>query len=136
MESMTSNPNRFAAWFNMTYQGAHRRITTEDVEDMTTCGLIGRYRYYSTSQDGEIIRGILQYEQIRETRSTQKATEDKLEPPKCKMCGKTLPPQSEVKKGRPRQYCPSCQSSRATERYRRWRKRKRRLGMVSTAGDV
>jgi len=136
MESMTSNPNRFAAWFNMTYQGAHRRITTEDVEDMTTCGLIGRYRYYSTSQDGEIIRGILQYEQLREKRSTQEATDDKEEPPSCKLCGEPLPPQCVGKRGRPRQYCPSCQSYRATERYRRWRKRKRRLGMVSTAGGV
>ena len=131
-----NDPETFVKWFNQKYPGTYRQITAEDVKQMTACGLICRYRSYSTSQDGEIIRGILQYEQMRETRSPQKATEDKLEPPKCKMCGKTLPPQSEVKKGRPRQYCPSCQSSRATERYRRWRKRKRRLGMVSTARGV
>ena len=126
MESMTSNPNRFAAWFNMTYQGAHRRITTEDVEDMTTCGLIGRYRYYSTSQDGGIIRGILQYEQMRETRSAQKATEDKLEPPKCKMCGKTLAPSPDHRSGRPKEYCSECERLRNRDRQKRLRRRCRK----------
>jgi len=53
---------QFAGWFNEKYPGVHRRITTEDVIDMTVCGLIGRYRYYRLSQDGENVRGILAYE--------------------------------------------------------------------------
>ncbi|MFC1979561.1 hypothetical protein ACFLVS_01620 [Chloroflexota bacterium] len=42
-----TSPDKFAAWFNKTYLGAYRSITARDIEDMTICGLIGRYRYYS-----------------------------------------------------------------------------------------
>ena len=73
---MITRPEAVVTYFNEKYPGAYRQITAEDVEDMTTSGLIGRYRYYSTSQDGETIRGLLQYEQLREKRSTQKPTED------------------------------------------------------------
>ncbi|MFC1938452.1 hypothetical protein ACFLWH_02210, partial [Chloroflexota bacterium] len=59
----STNPKAFADWFNLKYPGAYRSITTNDIADMTTCGLIGRYRYYSPSQDGETIRAVLQYEQ-------------------------------------------------------------------------
>ncbi|MFC1893714.1 hypothetical protein ACFLYR_06795 [Chloroflexota bacterium] len=125
MESMTSNPNRFAAWFNEKYLGAYRRITTEDVEEMTNSRLIGRFRYYSPPQDGETIRGILQYEQLREKRSERGSAEDKLEPPKCKMCGKPLPPELESKTGRPREYCWECESFRNQERQKKSRRQRR-----------
>ncbi len=88
-----TSPQKFAAWFNEKYPGAYRRITTKDVEDMTTCGLIGLYRYYSPPQDGETIRGILQYEQLREKRFEQDSIEDKFEPSKCRMCGQPLLPE-------------------------------------------
>ena len=64
MESMTSNPNRFVAWFNKTHPGAYRPITAEDVENLKSCELIHRYGFYSTSQDGKIVMGILRYEQM------------------------------------------------------------------------
>ena len=126
MESMTSNPSRFAAWFNKTYPGAYRTITVRDVEDMTTCGLICRYRCYSPSQDGATIRGVLQYEQLRAKRSAQEATRDKLELPECKMCGDILPIEPEVKSGRPREYCSGCASLRNNERQKELRKRRRK----------
>ena len=126
MKSITSNPNRFAAWFNEKYPGAYRQITTEDVENMSVCGLIGGYRYYSPPQDGEPIRGILQYEQLREKRPAEEASEDNKEPPSCKMCGQPLTPKHEGKSGRPKEYCSNCESSRNTERYRRWRKKRLR----------
>ena len=122
-----TSSRKFAAWFNEKYIGAYRQITTEDVKNMTVCGLIGHFRYYSPPQDGETIRGILQYEQLREKRSVKQATEDNKEPPSCKMCGQPLPTQLECKKGRPREYCPDCESYRQKERYRRWRKKKMRV---------
>ena len=44
---ITSNPKRFAQWFNGKYIGSHRQITAEDVRDMAVCGLIHRHGYYS-----------------------------------------------------------------------------------------
>jgi len=66
----------FMVWFNMKYPGAHRPITAEDVILMTRCKLICRYGFY-LRDDLETVRGILQYEQMRETRSTQEATEER-----------------------------------------------------------
>ena len=131
-----NSPDKFAAWFNLKYPGAYRQITTGDVEDMTSCGLIHRYQYYSESQDGDKIRAILQYEQMREKRSAKQDTEYRLESPSCKMCSQPLPLEPKGRKGRPREYCPSCESSRNTERYRRWRKRKNRLRAESTSGSA
>ena len=128
------SPIEFADWFNKKYPGAYRPITAVDVRELTKCGLIAHYRYYSLSQDGETIRGILQYEQLRQKKSTQESTEGKLEPPKCKMCEKPLPPEPEDKKGRPREYCTGCESSRNRERYRKWRKRKKKLLVERTSG--
>ena len=71
--------------------------------DMTTSRLIGHYRYYSKALDGETIRALLEYEQLREKRSQQKSAEDKLEPPKCRMCRQPLSPESESKTGRPKE---------------------------------
>ena len=62
-------PNKFADWFNEKYPGISRRVTSEDINDMTDCRLIRRYGYYSESMDGETIRAVLLYEQMREKMS-------------------------------------------------------------------
>ncbi len=121
-----TSPWKFAAWFNEKYIGAYRQITTEDVEEMTVCGLICRYRSYSLSQDSETIRGILQYEQLREKRSEQESTEDKLELLKCKMCGQLLPIEPEDKSGRPKEYCSGCELFRSKERKKKSRHQRRK----------
>ena len=136
MEPMTSNPEKFATWFNMKFPGAYRSITKDDIIDLTECGLIHRYGHFSLSQDLETIRAILQYEKLWEKRSERESAEDKLEPPKCKKCKQPLPPKFEGKKGRPKEYCHSCESSRNAERYRSWRKRKKRLLVESTSGLI
>jgi len=133
MESMTSNPNRFAAWFNMTYQGAHRRITTEDVEDMKACELIHRYGCYLRSLDGITVMGILKYEQMREKRSAQRATDEKPESASCRMCGQTIPTEPGGKTGRPREYCSDCEPVRNKARQKKLRHLRRRQATVATS---
>lgn len=119
---ITSSPKKFAEWFNGKYIGTYRKITPEDVKDMTACGLIHRYEYYSRLIDGETVRGVLQYEIMRESRTVQKAKEKNF--PTCKSCGQPLLPKPSVKPGRPREYCLQCQPRRARERYTRWKFRK------------
>ena len=120
-----TSPEKFATWFNGKYQGAYRKISAEDVRDLTTCGLIGRYRYYSLSRDGETVRGILQYGQMREGRPTQEV-HDEAEPPKCKMCGRSLPVEPEDKSGRPKEYCAGCELFRDKERKKKSRRLRRK----------
>ncbi|MFC2042353.1 hypothetical protein ACFLTV_02515 [Chloroflexota bacterium] len=110
----------------MKYPGAYRQITGNDVEDMTISGLIGRYRYYSESLDGEIIRGILQYEQLREKRPAIQTTKDKLGPPTCKICEQPLPPEPENKTGRPKAYCSACETLRNQERKKKSRRQRKK----------
>jgi hypothetical protein len=43
--------------------------------------------------------------------------------PRCKLCGEPLTPRLDRKKGRPREYCQQCETSRVRERHRRWMKR-------------
>ena len=93
-----TSPDKFAVWFDNKYQGAYRKMNTEDVRDMTTCGLIGRYRYYSLSQDGETVRGILEYEHMREKRSAQPTPEDKQEPLNVRGVSNLYLPNQEEKK--------------------------------------
>jgi hypothetical protein len=71
-----TSPEKFAEWFNAKIPGTNRKITAADVRLMTECNLIGRYRFYER-QDLETIRGILQYEQLRENRPVQQAEEEK-----------------------------------------------------------
>ena len=130
---MLTSPDRFAAVFNMTFPDAYRIITGQDVRDMTECGLIREHGGYYSRADLQRIRAVLQYEQMRQARSAKVTIKDKLESPKCKMCGKPLPLQSEGKKGRPREYCSNCESSRNKERYRRWRKKRRRPRVESAS---
>jgi len=130
---LVTNPDRFATLFNIKHPSAYRPITADDVKDMTTCELIGLYGYYHLSQDGKTVMGILQYEQMREKRSAKVTIKDKPESPKCKMCRKTLPLQPEDQKGRPREYCSSCEPFRNKERYRALREKKRRHRVESTS---
>jgi hypothetical protein len=63
---ISNNPNDFAQWFNKRYPGAYRKITGEDIRDLTICGFIHRYWHYSRIHVVETIREILFYEQMRE----------------------------------------------------------------------
>ena len=124
---LITSPRKFASLFNEKYIGANRQITVEDVICMTRCKLICRHGYY-LRDDLEMVRGVLEYEQMREKISKRDPAGDQLEPRKCKLCGEPLSPEHEGKKGRPMEYCPRCQSSRSAERYRRWRKKTKRIG--------
>lgn len=126
MIERTTNPDKFANYFNSVVSGAYRKITTQDIRDMTECGLIRCYGGYYSSADLERVRGILQYEQMRDKRSAQQATDDKQESPKCKLCGKSLSPESKDKTGRPKKYCCECEPFRNKERQREWRRRHRK----------
>lgn len=99
MIERTTNPDKFAAWFNSVVPGAYRKVDARDVRDMTECGLIGRYGYYGRL-DLETAGAILQYEQMREKRSAKPLEEDEPKQPSCKMCGGPLPPQLEGREGR------------------------------------
>jgi len=84
---ITSNASKFAELFNNKFANACRKIAANDIRLMTECKLIGRYGFY-LRQDLETVRGILQYEQFREYRSSDKDKEK--EPPTCKRCGQPL----------------------------------------------
>ena len=90
---------------------AYRPMSGQDIRDMTKCDLIGQHGFYGRLDLQEVI-SLLKYEQMREKRSAQESAEDKLEPPKCRMCGQPLPIQPEDKSGRPREYCSGCESFR------------------------
>ena len=120
-----TNPDKFAVWFSEKYPGAYRRITAEDVSDLTTCGLIGHHQYYSKSRDGETVRGILEYEQMMEKRFVKETIDNNQESPTCKICSQPLPTETDNKIGRPREYCPECQSLRNKDRQKRLRRRRR-----------
>jgi hypothetical protein len=117
-----TSPEKFAEWFNKKYKGTHRQILTDDVKDMTVCGLVHRFGYYGESTDGETIRGILQYEQLRENRSLQQEKENK--PPTCKICGQPLLANPQGTIGRPKEYCSGCERHRNRERQKKLRYRR------------
>jgi len=96
------SPEAFAEWFNKKIPGTRRKITTDDVCHMTECSLIGRYNSY-IRQDLEVLRGILQYEKMRENRPVKQDKEK--EPHCCKIFGQPLPPNPGGKPGRLREYC-------------------------------
>jgi hypothetical protein len=60
-----TSPGKFAAIFSAMYPGAYLTVVAQDVNDMTDCGLIGRYGSYGR-QDLETVRAVLQYEQLRQ----------------------------------------------------------------------
>lgn len=123
MEQLITSPGKFAKYFNSKVPGAYRPITEKDIRLLTECGLIQRHGYYIRS-DLETVRAILQYEQLRERITKKPPMDETKEPPRCKLCGEPLPPEPEGKKGRPREYCAGCESKRARERNRRWRRRR------------
>ena len=134
-----TSPEKFTAWLNVKFPVAYRQITTQDIKDMIECGLIYRYNHFRLEKDHETVRGILQYEQLREQRKQKppvRENERKIELSHCKMCEELLPQQTEGKKGRPREYCPSCEYFRNKERYREWWKRKRRLEDKDPSGSA
>ena len=122
---LITSPKKFAALFNEKYIGANRQITVEDVICMTSCKLICRHDYY-LRDDLEIVRCILEYEQMREQKHAQQFTDNRLEPRKCRMCGHPLPTEPEYKSGRPKEYCSGCESFRDKERKKKSRRQGRR----------
>ena len=121
MAQLLTSPDRFADTFNVQVPGAHRQITADDVRDLTTCRLIGRYGYY-IQLDIETTRAILQYEALRQKRLANMGQESN-DGLSCKLCGKPLAIEPDGKRGRPREYCADCEPFRGRERYRRWRGR-------------
>jgi len=113
------SPDKFAAWFNSVVPGAYRHITSQDVRDMTECGLIGKYSYYGQS-DLQTVRAILLYEQLRQERNEKLRLKEV--PQTCKRCEKPLVSLSDSRRGRRKEYCPECEPFRERERYRKWRK--------------
>lgn len=125
------SPEEFATWFNEKYPGAYRRISTADVKNLIACELIHKYGLYSTSQDGKTVMAILQYEQMQEKESAKPTLEDKQEPPKCTRCEQPLPPESNIKTGRPKEYCYACTSFRNKDRQMKLRRRRRKHGKIA-----
>jgi hypothetical protein len=119
---LTTRPDKFAAEVNAKLPGARRQISADDVRDMTSCGLVGKYGYYM-QLDIETIRAILQYEKLRENRQKRGGIKNSEGVMHCRRCGAVLVPKPESKKGRPNEYCDKCQPFRGRERQRKWRKR-------------
>jgi len=114
-------PDDFAEWFNKTIPGASRSIGVEDVQDMTTCGLIGRYGYF-INLDLETVRCVLLYEQLRQNRQKKDEIRDKNGSIHCRRCGGVLA-KPDGRKGRPNEFCDKCQPFRGRERNRKWRRK-------------
>lgn len=123
MEPIITSPEKFAARFNALVPGAYRRITVQDIRDMTECGLIGQHRWYNRS-DLETVRRVLRYEELREKRIEKYEAKAISDVPRCKMCGEPLSHQPEGKKGRPKEYCASCEPSRVRLRHKKWRRKR------------
>ena len=113
-----TSPEVFAEWFNIKVRGAYRKITADDVSLMTECKLVGIYGFYGR-QDLETVRGILQYEQLREKQPIQQDEEKKL--PTCKLCKQPLPPKPGGKPGKHKEYCSDCEPFRNKERQKHFR---------------
>jgi len=119
MTQLTTRPDKFAAEVNAKLPGAHRQITVGDVKDMVVCGLIGKFDCF-LDLDIETVRAILQYEQLRLDRRKRDEIRDSEGIMHCRRCGVALS-KPDGKCGRPREYCPACESSRSTMRARKWR---------------
>ena len=119
MTHLITSPKQFADLFNAKVPGAHRQISADDVKDMTTCGLIGKYGYY-LNLDLETVRAVLQYEQLRQNRQKRDDINDSEGLIHCRRCGVVLT-ESNGKRGRPREYCDECQPFRGRERHKKWR---------------
>jgi hypothetical protein len=120
MRQLSISPEKFVIWVNSTMPDAHRHISIQDIKDMTECRLIGRYGYLGRT-DLETIRAVLKYEKLRQQRIERPPIGAASPVRNCKLCGKALPVENDVKHGRPREYCSVCESSRLRERHRKWR---------------
>lgn len=67
MERLIVDAEKFALKFNSLFQGSHRKITADDVREMTKCGLISRHGYFE-QMDPHTVNGILWYELLRSQR--------------------------------------------------------------------
>lgn len=123
MKTIITNPDKFTKWLKAMVPDTYRQLAIEDIRLMTSISLIKRYKYYSR-QDLETVRAILQYERLREKRIEKDEAKAVFDVPRCKRCGEPLPQKPEDKKGRPKEYCASCESSRSRERNRKWRRKK------------
>jgi hypothetical protein len=121
-----TSPDRFAKEFNEVVPGAYRKITTQDILDMTACGLIGKYDCYPHN-DIETVRAILRYEELRQKRIEKQPLNSISDIRTCRLCGIILPAEPIGKYGRPKEYCPSCEPVRAKKRYRKWRARRQSM---------
>ena len=121
-----TSPDRFAKDFNQMMPGAYRKITTQDILDMTACGLIGKYDCYPHN-DIETVRAILRYEELRQKRIEKQPLDSISDIRTCRLCGIILPAEPIGKYGRPKEYCPSCEPVRAKKRYRKWRARRQSM---------
>ena len=117
------SPDRFTTWFNSVVPGAYRRVTAQDIRDMTECGLIGRYGCYGRA-DLETVRAILLYEQMRQNREKRDEIRDTDGAIHCRRCGALLTIKPDGKRGRPSEYCLDCEPFRGRERNRKWRNKK------------
>jgi hypothetical protein len=121
-------PEDFAEWFTKAIPGAYRSVTAQDVQDMTTCGLIGKYGFYG-NLDLEMVRCILLYEQLRQNRQKRDEIRDNEGIVHCRRCGVVLVPKPKAKQGRPSEYCADCEPFRGRERYRKWRSKQDAIAM-------
>ena len=120
-------PEEFAKWFAKAIPGAYRQITTDDVRDMTTCELIGKYGYYMPS-DVEFVRRLLQYEQLQQNRQRRDEIRDSDGAIHCRRCDVVLA-KPETRRGRPHEYCADCEPFRGRERNRKWRNKQDVMAM-------
>ena len=67
MERLLVDAEKFAVKFNSLFQGAYRKITADDVREMTKCGLIGRHGYFE-QMDLHTVNGIIRCELLRDQR--------------------------------------------------------------------
>lgn len=121
MRRLIVRAEQFVEWFHRVVPGAYREITTEDVEDMTRCELIGRHGEY-LRLDIEIVRCVLLYEQLRENRQKRDEIKDDDGVIHCRRCGVVLV-KPKAKRGRPNEFCENCQPFRGRERNKKWRSR-------------
>lgn len=122
MTHLATTPKQSADRFNAKVPGAHRQIRVDDVKDMVTCGLIGKFECF-LDLDLETVRAVLRYERLRENRQKRDEIKDDDGVIHCRVCGVALVAEPKGKRGRPNEYCDRCQPLRGRERNRKWRSR-------------
>lgn len=122
-----TNPQKFADFFNAKVPGAYRKVSSDDIRDMTTCGLIRRYDYY-IHLDIETVRCILLYEQLQQNRQKRDKIRDDDGVIHCRRCGVALA-RPKAERGRPSEFCDKCQPFRGRDRYLKWRSKQDAIAM-------